>query len=175
LTPETQQHIASSTKREGKWLARLNRLVLEDAYPKIIKKHMRPIDKAEQLAEEIGQAARLLFIASIRAGQPKLLAIHGAILEAIYEIRNSFNLNDAYWSEWDIANVKQSKPGKFDYRNSTLLSAWDPDARKRMWPKAFYNPPADLDPAKLPAVKKGQPEASKKKKKKAAPRRRSRV
>ena len=160
LTPETQAFLNSPQKRSGASRARLNRLIIEDAYPNIIKRHSSSIDKA---VEEIEEFVRLVCTAATRTLPARLSPVHKAIIQAIYEIRNSFNLNDCYWQEWESTHISRS-PSGMKLVNPSLLWMWDPDAHSRMGLKSFFNPSAAPGNKQAPAKKSIQAQALKKKK-----------
>lgn len=131
LSEETKNIIAILKNRQDPLMVGLNRLILEDAYPGMIRRHQRAVDRADELAAEIGKFVRLICIAATKSQQPKLLAFYRAVIQSIYEIRDGFKLRNAYWSEWEAGNARLSP--SIPKRDSSLLWMWDADGFERLF------------------------------------------
>lgn len=81
----------------GEELTRLNRMLLEDAFPLEIPRAGRSAAEveAERYGSNIGVLAGQLCLAAIRGRQPKVRAVFHAMLVAIENIRTQFGLDDA--------------------------------------------------------------------------------
>jgi hypothetical protein len=152
-------------------IARLNRLLLEDAYPREIRKHRTAEDQANYHAKYINEFVNMVLLAASQGNAPVLGAVARAMIQAIDKIRHSFNLQDKMWTEWErrrVEKIPYPKPGtksaagndasesgdskdggsyytKFDPTLPSLLYLTDPVAQKWLglnFDAEFAKPPA---------------------------------
>ena len=85
----------------------LNRRLLEEAFPEALRRsNLTVLDEVDNCAGQIGEFARLLFLAALRNPRTNLGAIFRAAFGALVKVCNDRELGPLFAEEWKKAHLK---------------------------------------------------------------------